>query len=138
VKSQEERFQKIIASLFMLKLYFVFYTTAVHMRCIKDLYRYRENEITIALRHDPEKAVSQIIAKLKQKIAEWRVAKEKIWNKIWNVSYRRNYIHALDHRRFYWRTQEKKQIHPKGIYSLCHFKNCKAVLSFIMQTEFSR
>jgi len=87
--------------------------SAVHMRCIKDLYRYRENEITIALRHDPEKAVSQILTKLKQKITEWRVAKEKIWNRIWSEVYRRNYIHSLDHRRFTWRAQEKKRLHPK-------------------------
>jgi paired amphipathic helix protein Sin3a len=86
------------------------------MRCIKDLFRYRENDITIALRHDPENAVTQILSKLKQKINEWRAAKEKIWNKIWRDVYQRFYIHALDHRRFYWRTQEKKQLHPKGTH----------------------
>jgi len=51
--------------------------------------------------------------RLKQKDHEWRNARRE-WNKIWREVNEKNYHRSLDHRGFYFKQVEKKNLSSKG------------------------
>eukprot|EP00742_Colponemidia_sp_Colp-10_P004189 GILJ01004468.1.p1 GENE.GILJ01004468.1~~GILJ01004468.1.p1 ORF type:complete len:1073 (+),score=176.80 GILJ01004468.1:164-3382(+) len=86
---------------------------AIHLKSIARIYGEHGAEIIELLKKNPAGAVPVIEHRLRQKDVEWREAKAEL-NKTWKEICEKNYYKALDHRSFYFRQMDKKQINAKA------------------------
>ena len=86
----------------------------VHLRSIEKLYGDHAPTILELLRHHPGHTAPVVLGRLKEKDAEWRHVQEEM-NKVWRKVYEQNYHKSLDHRSFYFKQVDKKNLSTKGM-----------------------
>lgn len=58
--------------------------------------------------------MSVVVARLEQKDQEWRLVRDAM-NEHWTTVYQANYRKSLDHRSFYFKQYDKKNLSPKQL-----------------------
>ncbi|GJR15004.1 paired amphipathic helix protein Sin3-like protein 2 isoform X1 [Tanacetum coccineum] len=86
--------------------------SALNLRCIERLYGDRGLEVMETLRKSPSTAVRVILIRMKQKQEEWIKCRED-FNKVWANIYAKNHYKSLDHRSFYFKQQDSKDLSTK-------------------------
>ncbi|GKB30010.1 paired amphipathic helix protein Sin3-like protein 2, partial [Tanacetum coccineum] len=84
----------------------------LNLRCIERLYGDRGLEVMETLRKSPSTAVRVILIRMKQKQEEWIKCRED-FNKVWANIYAKNHYKSLDHRSFYFKQQDSKDLSTK-------------------------
>ncbi|KAM7277930.1 hypothetical protein ACFE04_005064 [Oxalis oulophora] len=87
--------------------------TALNLRCIERLYGDHGLDVLDTLRKNPTHAISILSTRLKQKQDEWTKCRLD-FNKVWADIYAKNHYKSLDHRSFYFKQQDSKNLSPKG------------------------
>ncbi|XP_042006838.1 paired amphipathic helix protein Sin3-like 3 isoform X1 [Salvia splendens] len=87
--------------------------TAVNLRCIERLYGDHGLDVRDVLRKNAPLALPVILTRLKQKQEEWERCRSD-FNKIWAEIYAKNYHKSLDHRSFYFKQQDTKNLSAKA------------------------
>ncbi|KAI3808698.1 hypothetical protein L1987_24656 [Smallanthus sonchifolius] len=86
--------------------------TALNLRCIERLYGDHGLEVMDTLRKNPSVALPVILLRLKQKQEEWAKCRSD-FDKVWADVYVKNHYKSLDHRSFYFRQQDSKNLSTK-------------------------
>uniref|UniRef100_A0A1D1XQ92 Paired amphipathic helix protein Sin3-like 4 n=1 Tax=Anthurium amnicola TaxID=1678845 RepID=A0A1D1XQ92_9ARAE len=86
--------------------------TAINLRCIERLYSDHGLDVMDVLRKSPSMALPVILSRLKQKQEEWSKCRAD-FNKVWAEIYAKNYHKSLDHRSFYFKQQDTKNLSTK-------------------------
>jgi paired amphipathic helix protein Sin3a len=84
------------------------------VNAITRIYGDHGQEILHLLEKNPAKTIPTIFARLKQKGAEFRAARDQL-NKRWKDLVEHNYHKSLDHRSFYFRQTDKKNTSTKSL-----------------------
>ncbi|KAL8532585.1 hypothetical protein ACS0TY_008973 [Phlomoides rotata] len=87
--------------------------TALDLRCIERLYGDHGLDVRDVLRKNGPLALPIILTRLKQKQEEWARCRSD-FNKIWAEIYAKNYHKSLDHRSFYFKQQDTKNLSAKA------------------------
>ncbi|CAH8361113.1 unnamed protein product [Eruca vesicaria subsp. sativa] len=113
-KSAEELLNNIIekkiSSSFRVEDHF----TALNLRCIERLYGDHGLDVTDLIRKNPTAALPVILTRLKQKQEEWTKCRED-FNVVWADVYAKNHYKSLDHRSFYFKQQDSKNLSAKAL-----------------------
>ncbi|KAJ7974484.1 Paired amphipathic helix SIN3-like protein [Quillaja saponaria] len=88
--------------------------TALHLRCIERLYGDHGLDVIDILRKNPPHALPVILTRLKQKQDEWSRCRSD-FNKVWAEIYSKNHYKSLDHRSFYFKQQDSKNLSTKSL-----------------------
>ncbi|GLU03025.1 hypothetical protein SLE2022_202450 [Rubroshorea leprosula] len=88
--------------------------TALNLRCIERLYGDHGLDVMDVLRKNAPLALPVILTRLKQKQEEWARCRAD-FNKVWAEIYSKNYHKSLDHRSFYFRQQDSKNLSTKAL-----------------------
>ena len=106
----------VVIDFLNLALNFVFFAseTAMNVRCIEKLYGDHGLDAMDVLRRKPEAALPVLLSRLKQKLEEWDQCRID-FNKVWCDVYAKNYHKSLDHRSFYFKQQDMKNLSSKGM-----------------------
>ncbi|XP_057738666.1 paired amphipathic helix protein Sin3-like 2 isoform X4 [Arachis stenosperma] len=96
--------------------------TALNLRCIERLYGDHGLDVIDILRKNPTHALPVILTRLKQKQEEWTKCRAD-FNKVWAEIYAKNHYKSLDHRSFYFKQQDSKNLHTK--YLVTEIKEIK-------------
>ncbi|KAI3452783.1 hypothetical protein Pfo_009446 [Paulownia fortunei] len=88
--------------------------TALNLRCIERLYGEHGLDVMEVLRKNALLALPVILTRLKQKQEEWARCRSD-FNKIWADIYAKNYHKSLDHRSFYFKQQDTKNLSAKAL-----------------------
>ncbi|PIN18039.1 Histone deacetylase complex, SIN3 component [Handroanthus impetiginosus] len=88
--------------------------TALNLRCIERLYGEHGLDVTEVLRKNAPLALPVILTRLKQKQEEWARCRAD-FNKVWAEIYAKNYHKSLDHRSFYFKQQDTKNLSAKAL-----------------------
>ena len=88
----------------------------IHTRSIEKIYAEHGQNILELLRRIPGYAVPMVFERLMEKDKEWRHVQSEM-NKVWSKVYEQNYHKSLDHRSFYFKQIDKKNLSSKGIVS---------------------
>ncbi|CAA6665487.1 unnamed protein product [Spirodela intermedia] len=88
--------------------------TALNLRCIERLYGDHGLDVMDILRKNPGLALPVILTRLKQKQEEWSKCRAD-FNKVWAEIYAKNYHKSLDHRSFYFKQQDTKNLSTKAL-----------------------
>ena len=91
-------------------------TAALNLRCIERLYGDHGLDVMDVLRKNAHLALPVILTRLKQKQEEWARCRFD-FNKVWAEIYAKNYHKSLDHRSFYFKQQDSKNLSTKGNFS---------------------
>ncbi|XP_024381894.1 paired amphipathic helix protein Sin3-like 3 isoform X2 [Physcomitrium patens] len=86
--------------------------SAMSLRCIERIYGDHGLDMLEAVRKNTSRAMPLIHSRLVQKEEEWTRCREEM-NKVWSEVYTKNCYKALDHRSFYFRSQDKKALSTK-------------------------
>lgn len=86
--------------------------SVIHLKAIARIYGDHGTDILELLRRNPAGALPIILKRLKQKDEEWRTARVDL-NKQWKETLERNYYKSLDHKSFYFKQSDKKDISAK-------------------------
>lgn len=97
----------------MLRLSCVFLFSALNLRCIERLYGDHGLDVMDVLKKNAPLALPIILTRLKQKQEEWARCRFD-FNKVWADIYAKNYHKSLDHRSFYFKQQDLKNLSTKG------------------------
>ena len=89
------------------------FDVAINIRCIERIYGDHGPDVIDMLHKNGPVALPVILNRLKQKQEEWLKCKEDM-NKVWAEVYAKNYHKSLDHRSFYFKQQDKKNLSTKG------------------------
>ena len=73
-------------------------------------------DVMDVLRRNASVALPVILTRLKQKQEEWSRCRSD-FNKVWAEIYAKNYHKSLDHRSFYFKQQDSKNLSVKCMYS---------------------
>ncbi|XP_038703904.1 paired amphipathic helix protein Sin3-like 2 isoform X2 [Tripterygium wilfordii] len=90
------------------------YFTALNLRCIERLYGDHGLDAMDILRKNPTLALPVILTRLKQKQEEWARCRSD-FNKVWADIYAKNHYKSLDHRSFYFKQQDSKNLNGKSL-----------------------
>ncbi|XP_010453632.1 PREDICTED: paired amphipathic helix protein Sin3-like 2 [Camelina sativa] len=90
--------------------------TALNLRCIERLYGDHGLDVTDMIRKNPASALPVILTRLKQKQDEWTKCREG-FNVVWADVYAKNHYKSLDHRSFYFKQQDSKNLSAKALVS---------------------
>ncbi|KAL0385641.1 UNVERIFIED_CONTAM: Paired amphipathic helix protein Sin3-like 3 [Sesamum radiatum] len=90
--------------------------TALNLRCIERLYGDHGLDVMDVLRKNAPLALPVILTRLKQKQEEWARCRAD-FNKVWAEIYAKNYHKSLDHRSFYFKQQDTKNLSAKALLS---------------------
>ncbi|PSS30420.1 Paired amphipathic helix protein Sin3-like [Actinidia chinensis var. chinensis] len=90
------------------------YFTALNLRCIERLYGDHCLDVMDILRKNPSVALPVILTRLKQKQEEWNKCRSD-FNKVWADIYDKNHYKSLDHRSFYFKQQDSKNLSAKSL-----------------------
>lgn len=94
---------------------FISRLTALNMRCIERLYgEHGLDTIDILRKNAACLTLPVILSRLKQKQEEWFKCRDE-FNKLWAGIYAKNYQKSLDHRSFYFKQRDIKNLGTKGI-----------------------
>ncbi|PIA62320.1 hypothetical protein AQUCO_00200364v1 [Aquilegia coerulea] len=88
--------------------------TALNLRCIERLYGDHGLDVMDVLRKNAVPALPIILSRLKQKQEEWSRCRSD-FNKVWAEIYAKNYHKSLDHRSFYFKQQDTKNLSTKAL-----------------------
>lgn len=88
--------------------------TALNLRCIERLYGDHGLDVMDILRKNPSLALPVILTRLKQKQEEWTKCRSD-FNKVWAEIYSKNHYKSLDHRSFYFKQQDSKNLSTKSL-----------------------
>ncbi|GAB4831786.1 hypothetical protein Ancab_005798 [Ancistrocladus abbreviatus] len=88
--------------------------TALNLRCIERLYGDHGLDVMDILRKNPALALPVILTRLKQKQEEWTKCRSD-FNKVWAEIYAKNHYKSLDHRSFYFKQQDSKNLSTKSL-----------------------
>ncbi|XP_010477744.1 PREDICTED: paired amphipathic helix protein Sin3-like 3 [Camelina sativa] len=88
--------------------------TALNIRCIERLYGDHGLDVMDVLRKNVSLALPVILTRLKQKQEEW-VRCRSDFDKVWADIYAKNYYKSLDHRSFYFKQQDSKNLSMKAL-----------------------
>ncbi|KAH6815664.1 hypothetical protein C2S51_020484 [Perilla frutescens var. frutescens] len=88
--------------------------SALHLRCIERLYGDHGLDVMDVLRKNSPLALPVILTRLKQKQEEWARCRAD-FNKVWAEIYAKNYHKSLDHRSFYFKQQDTKNLSAKAL-----------------------
>ncbi|KAH0855338.1 hypothetical protein HID58_013760 [Brassica napus] len=88
--------------------------TALNLRCIERLYGDHGLDVTDLIRKNPAAALPVILTRLKQKQEEWTKCRED-FNAVWADVYAKNHYKSLDHRSFYFKQQDSKNLSAKAL-----------------------
>ncbi|KAJ8546294.1 hypothetical protein K7X08_018877 [Anisodus acutangulus] len=88
--------------------------TALNLRCIERLYGDHGLDVMDILRKNPPLALPVILTRLKQKQEEWTKCRAD-FNKVWADIYAKNHYKSLDHRSFYFKQQDSKNLSSKSL-----------------------
>ncbi|GFP91557.1 paired amphipathic helix protein sin3-like 4 [Phtheirospermum japonicum] len=88
--------------------------TALSLRCIERLYGDHGLDVMDVLRKNAPLALPVILTRLKQKQEEWARCRAD-FNKVWAEIYAKNYHKSLDHRSFYFKQQDTKNLSAKAL-----------------------
>jgi paired amphipathic helix protein Sin3a len=86
--------------------------SALNLRCIERLYGDHGLDVMDVLRKNASVALPVILTRLKQKQEEWSRCRSD-FNKVWAEIYAKNYHKSLDHRSFYFKQQDTKNLSTK-------------------------
>uniref|UniRef100_A0A7S3QMC6 Histone deacetylase interacting domain-containing protein n=1 Tax=Dunaliella tertiolecta TaxID=3047 RepID=A0A7S3QMC6_DUNTE len=89
---------------------------SMHTGHIQRLYSEQGPVLVDLLRKNPAVAIPVVFHRMEQKDAEWQRVKAEM-TKIWRKVYEQNYPRSLDHRSFYFKQQEKKNLMGKTMVS---------------------
>lgn len=90
---------------------------ALNLRCIERLYGDHGLDVMEILRRNPNLSLPVILTRLKQKQDEWTRCRAD-FNKVWADIYTKNHYKSLDHRSFYFKQQDSKNLSAKCELSL--------------------
>ncbi|KDP45427.1 hypothetical protein JCGZ_09676 [Jatropha curcas] len=90
--------------------------TALNLRCIERLYGDHGLDVMDILRKNPALALPVILTRLKQKQEEWTRCRAD-FNKVWAEIYTKNHYKSLDHRSFYFKQQDSKNLSTRSLVS---------------------
>ncbi|GLT35432.1 hypothetical protein SLA2020_098860 [Shorea laevis] len=90
------------------------YFTALNLRCVERLYGDHGLDVMDILRRNPALALPVILTRLKQKQEEWTKCRAD-FNKVWAEIYAKNHYKSLDHRSFYFKQQDSKNLSAKSL-----------------------
>ncbi|KAI4347649.1 hypothetical protein L6164_008441 [Bauhinia variegata] len=88
--------------------------SALNLRCIERLYGDHGLDVVDILRKNPGYALPVILIRLKQKQDEWSQCRSD-FNKVWAEIYAKNHYKSLDHRSFYFKQQDSKNLSAKSL-----------------------
>ncbi|KAK4772300.1 hypothetical protein SAY86_014075 [Trapa natans] len=88
--------------------------TALNLRCIERIYGDHGLDVMDVLRKNAPLALPIILIRLKQKQEEWARCRLE-FNKVWAEIYTKNYHKYLDHRSFYFKQQDTKNLSTKAL-----------------------
>ncbi|EEC78333.1 hypothetical protein OsI_18074 [Oryza sativa Indica Group] len=88
--------------------------TPLNLRCIERLYGDHGLDVMDVLRQNASVALPVILTRLKQKQEEWSSAGPD-FNKVWAEIYAKNYHKSVDHRSFYFKQQDTKNLSTKAL-----------------------
>ncbi|XP_012568099.1 paired amphipathic helix protein Sin3-like 2 isoform X2 [Cicer arietinum] len=88
--------------------------TVLNLRCIERLYGDHGLDALDILRKNPTHALPVILTRLKQKQEEWSRCRSD-FNKVWAEIYAKNHYKSLDHRSFYFKQQDSKNLSTKSL-----------------------
>ncbi|KAH7532571.1 hypothetical protein FEM48_Zijuj04G0034500 [Ziziphus jujuba var. spinosa] len=88
--------------------------TALNLRCIERLYGDHGLDVMDILCKNPSLALPVILTRLKQKQEEWTRCRSD-FNKVWAEIYAKNHFKSLDHRSFYFKQQDSKNLSSKSL-----------------------
>lgn len=88
--------------------------TPINLRCIERLYGDHGLDVMDVLRKNAILALPVILTRLKQKQEEWARCRAD-FNKVWAEIYSKNYHKSLDHRSFYFKQQDTKNLSTKAL-----------------------
>ncbi|XVF44115.1 hypothetical protein PTKIN_Ptkin02bG0094400 [Pterospermum kingtungense] len=88
--------------------------TALNLRCIERLYGDHGLDVMEVLRKNAYLALPVILTRLKQKQEEWARCRSD-FSKVWAEIYAKNYHKSLDHRSFYFKQQDSKNLSTKAL-----------------------
>ncbi|XP_037403717.1 paired amphipathic helix protein Sin3-like 3 [Triticum dicoccoides] len=88
--------------------------TPLNLRCIERLYGDHGLDVMDVLRRNASVALPVILSRLKQKQEEWSRCRSD-FNKVWADIYAKNYHKSLDHRSFYFKQQDSKNLSTKSL-----------------------
>ncbi|MCE2055418.1 hypothetical protein HAX54_042548 [Datura stramonium] len=88
--------------------------TALNLRCIERIYGDHGLDVMDILRKNPSLALHVILIRLKQKQEEWTKCRSD-FNKVWAEIYAKNHYKSLDHRSFYFKQQDSKNLSSKSL-----------------------
>ncbi|GMP29098.1 hypothetical protein CsSME_00004361 [Camellia sinensis var. sinensis] len=88
--------------------------TALNLRCIERLYGDHGLDVMDILRKNPSVALPVILTRIKQKQDEWNKCRSD-FNKVWAEIYAKNHYKSLDHRSFYFKQQDSKNLSTKSL-----------------------
>ncbi|XP_058778731.1 paired amphipathic helix protein Sin3-like 2 [Vicia villosa] len=88
--------------------------TVLNLRCIERLYGDHGLDVLDILRKNPTHALPVILTRLKQKQEEWNRCRTD-FNKVWADIYSKNHYKSLDHRSFYFKQQDSKNLSTKSL-----------------------
>ncbi|GAA0174502.1 chromatin/chromatin-binding, or -regulatory protein [Lithospermum erythrorhizon] len=86
--------------------------SALNLRCIERLYGDHGLDVMDILRKNPSLALPVILTRIKQKQDEWTRCRQE-FNKVWADIYAKNHYKSLDHRSFYFKQQDSKNLSTK-------------------------
>ncbi|XP_020097203.1 paired amphipathic helix protein Sin3-like 4 [Ananas comosus] len=87
---------------------------SLNIRCIERLYGDHGLDVMDILRKNSAVALPVILTRLKQKQEEWSKCRSD-FNKVWAEIYAKNYHKSLDHRSFYFKQQDAKNLSTKAL-----------------------
>ncbi|XBI23267.1 hypothetical protein VPH35_048546 [Triticum aestivum] len=88
--------------------------TSLNLRCIERLYGDHGLDVMDVLRRNASVALPVILSRLKQKQEEWSRCRSD-FNKVWADIYAKNYHKSLDHRSFYFKQQDSKNLSTRSL-----------------------
>ncbi|CAL9219216.1 unnamed protein product [Arabidopsis halleri] len=97
--------------------------TALNLRCIERLYGDHGLDVIDILHKNLATALPVILTRLKQKQDEWKKCRED-FDKVWANVYAKNHYKSLDHRSFYFKQQDSKNLNAKSL--VAEIKELKA------------
>ncbi|KAL9673031.1 hypothetical protein QQ045_029284 [Rhodiola kirilowii] len=90
--------------------------TAIHLRCIERLYGDHCLDVMDFLRKRFTQSLPVIAKRMKQRKEEWSKTRSG-FNSVWAEVYAKNHYNSLDHRSFYFKQQDSKNLSSKSLLS---------------------
>lgn len=88
----------------------------IHLRNISSIYGEQGAQLRELLEANPVVAIPVVMFRLQQKDREWRAVKESM-AVVWQRIYESNYHKSLDHRSFYFKQTDKRNLGAKAMLS---------------------